>query len=53
VREAHGKCFVPSLHRGDPPHSPEELHIGQHNENKTAKRNKCTDVKKPNYPKVV
>ena len=35
VREARGKCFVPSLLRGDPQHSPEDLPIGQHNENKT------------------
>jgi len=37
VREASGKGFVPSLLRGDPQHGPEDLHIGQHNENKTTK----------------
>ncbi|KAK4806697.1 hypothetical protein QYF61_027698 [Mycteria americana] len=35
VRKAHGKGFVASLLRGDPQHSPEDLHIGQHDENKT------------------
>ena len=37
VREAGGKGFVPSLLRGDPQHSPEDLHIGENNEHKTAK----------------
>ena len=36
VREARGKGFVPSLLRGDPQHSPEDLSVGQHNENKTS-----------------
>ena len=35
VREARGNGFVPSLLRGDPQHGPEDLHIGQHNENKS------------------
>jgi len=37
VREARGKGFVPSLLRRDPQHGPEDLHIRQHNENKTGK----------------
>ena len=35
VREARGEGFVPSLLRGHPQHSPEDLHIGDNNENKT------------------
>ena len=35
VREACGKGFVLSLLRGHPQHSPEDLHIGEKNENKT------------------
>jgi len=52
VREARGKGFVPSLLRGDPQHRPEDLHIGHHNENKTAKRKTDTNHKKPNFPEV-
>ncbi|KAK4806028.1 hypothetical protein QYF61_007005 [Mycteria americana] len=37
VRDACRKSFVPSLLRGDPQHSPEDLHIGQRSENKTNK----------------
>ena len=35
VREARGEGFVPSLLRGHPQHSPEDLHIGHNNEDKT------------------
>jgi len=52
VREAHGKGFVPSMLRGDPQHSPEDLHIGHHNENKTSKNQRKTNPKKPNFPEV-
>ena len=37
VREARGEGFVPSLLRGHSQHSPEDLHIGEKNENKTPK----------------
>ena len=37
VGEAHGEGFVPSLLRGHPQHSPEDLHIGEKNESKTSK----------------
>ncbi|KAK4805998.1 hypothetical protein QYF61_006975 [Mycteria americana] len=52
VRDARGKGFVPSLLRGDPQHSPEDLHIGQHNENKTSKNKKSTNHNKANFPEV-
>jgi len=35
VREARGEGFVPSLLRGHPQHGPEDLHVGEKNENKT------------------
>jgi len=38
VREARGEGFVPSLLRGHPQHGPEDLHTGQHNEDKTQGR---------------
>ncbi|KAK4805356.1 hypothetical protein QYF61_016461 [Mycteria americana] len=38
--------------RGDPQHSPEDLHIGQHNENKTSQNKKSTNHKKPNLAEV-
>ena len=44
VREARGEGFVPSLLRGHPQHSPEDLHIGHNNEDKTPKDS--TDTKK-------
>ena len=47
MREAHGKGFVPSLLRGDPQHSPEDLHIRQHNRNKTSKSKNGTKVRSP------
>ncbi|KAK4806082.1 hypothetical protein QYF61_010291 [Mycteria americana] len=50
VRDARGKGFVPSLLRGDPQHSPEDLHIGQHNENKTPKSKDKTGDNRPNFP---
>ena len=50
VREARGKGFVLSLLRGDPQHSPDDLHIGQHNENKTIEVHKDTNHKYPNFP---
>ena len=37
VGEAHGEGFVPSLLRGHHQHGPEDLHIGEKNENKTPK----------------
>ncbi|KAK4805992.1 hypothetical protein QYF61_006969 [Mycteria americana] len=53
VREARGKGFVLSLLRGDPQHSPEDLHIGQHNENKTPKCKRETKHKKPSFPEGI
>jgi len=52
VREAHGKGFVPSLLRGDPQHGPEDLDIGEHNENKTAKSYTGTNHNKSNFTEV-
>ncbi|KAK4806088.1 hypothetical protein QYF61_010297 [Mycteria americana] len=52
VMEARGKGFVPSLLRGDPQYSPEDLHIGQHDENKTSKNKKSTNHNKANFPEV-
>jgi len=49
VREARRKGFVPSLLRGDPQHSPEDLHIGQHNQNKTPPKYKSTKHDKANF----
>jgi len=53
VREARGKGFVPSLLRGDPQHSPEDLDVGHHNEHKTTNCYTGTNQDKPNFPKVV
>ncbi|KAK4806021.1 hypothetical protein QYF61_006998 [Mycteria americana] len=39
--------------RGDPQHGPEDLHIGQYNENKTPKSKDKTDDKKPNFPEKI
>ncbi|KAK4806049.1 hypothetical protein QYF61_007026 [Mycteria americana] len=36
--------------RGDPQHGPEDLHIGQHNENKASKIKKNAKHKQPNFP---
>ena len=52
VREAGGKGFVPSLLRGDPQHSPEDLNIGENNEHKTVKYQTQTNSKKSNFPEV-
>ncbi|KAK4806056.1 hypothetical protein QYF61_007033 [Mycteria americana] len=38
--------------RRDPQHSPEDLHIGQHDENKTSKNKKSTNHNKANFPEV-
>ncbi|KAK4805227.1 hypothetical protein QYF61_000164 [Mycteria americana] len=38
--------------RGDPQHSPEDLHIGQHNVNKASKIKKNAKHKQPNFPDV-
>ena len=37
MREARGEGFVPSLLKGHPQHSPEDLHIGEKNKNRTPK----------------
>ena len=52
VREARGEGFVPSLLKGHPQHGPEDLHIGQNNENKAPKHSKDTKHIKPNFPEV-
>ena len=52
VREARGKGFVASLLRGDPQHSPEDLHIGQHNETKKPKVHTDTNHNKPHFPEA-
>ena len=53
VREARGKGFVPSLIRGHPQHSPEDLHIGQHNESDATRKHKTTErEEKPSFPDV-
>ncbi|KAK4806041.1 hypothetical protein QYF61_007018 [Mycteria americana] len=39
--------------RGDPQHSPEDLHIGQHEENKTSKNKKSTNHNKANFPERI
>ena len=50
VREARGKGFVPSLLEGHPQHSPEDLHIGKHDENETSKSQHSTNQKKSRFP---
>ena len=50
VREARGEGFVPSLLRGHPQHGPEDLHIGDNNENKTSNTNKGTSTEEPKFP---
>ena len=50
VREARGEGFMPSMLRGHPQHGPEDLHIGEQNESKTAKTKNTTSHKKPNFP---
>ena len=44
VREARGKGFVPARLRGHPQHCPEDLHIGQHNENKATNTKRSTKI---------
>ncbi|KAK4806015.1 hypothetical protein QYF61_006992 [Mycteria americana] len=39
--------------RGDPQHSPEDLHIGQHNVNKASKIKKNAKHKQPNFPEGI
>ncbi|KAK4805602.1 hypothetical protein QYF61_016452 [Mycteria americana] len=39
--------------RGDPQHSPEDLHIGQHDENKTSQNKKSTNHNKANFPERI
>ena len=52
VRDARGEDFVPSLLRGHPQHSPEDLHVGHNNEDKTPKYGKDTKHNKPNFPEI-
>ena len=52
MKEACGKGFVPSLLRGDPQHSPEDLHIGQYNENKTHQNQNSSKHEKFKFPDV-
>ncbi|TRZ08826.1 hypothetical protein HGM15179_018283 [Zosterops borbonicus] len=52
VREASGKGFVLSLLRGDPQHSPENLHIGKNNEHKPNKYQTGTNSNEPKFPEI-
>ena len=53
VGEARGEGFVPSLLRGHPQHSPEDLHIGEKNESKTPIYGKNSNHNKCSFPEVV